>query len=40
MATIKEIKEHLGRSTELDSPIFGILEKDNRSGVQKGNRQA
>ena len=35
MATIKEIKELLATVKELDSPIFGELEKDNRSGVQK-----
>ena len=35
MATIKEIKEELGKITELDSPLFKEFEKDSRSGVQK-----
>ena len=35
MATIKEIKEELGKITELDSPLFKKFEKDSRSGVQK-----
>ena len=28
MATIKEIKEELGKITELDSPLFKKFEKD------------
>ena len=35
MATIKEIKEELGKITELDSPLFKEFEKDSRSGVKK-----
>ena len=35
MATIKEIKEELGKITELDSPLFKKFEKDSRTGVQK-----
>ena len=35
MATIKEIKEELGKITELESPLFKEFEKDSRSGVQK-----
>ena len=35
MTTIKEIKEELGKITELDSPLFKEFEKDSRSGVQK-----
>lgn len=35
MATIKEIKEELGKIRELESPLFKEFEKDSRSGVQK-----
>ena len=35
MATIKEIKEELGKIRELENPLFKEFEKDSRSGVQK-----